>query len=195
MRVIKVNKKRFLVTLAILHVVAAPGRFELKDVPPGEAELRFEAEGVDARLERRGRCSRPCGKTRAGGGPGRGHRLDPGGRDGGAAARDPGKHGDELGAAHEDCLAQGRGCGVEVDAGREGHARVLDLDERPELRGVLPAGEELDAALLQMAPLRFLPSDDPRLHATVDATWRSLSADDELVAPGLRGRAHLRAKR
>jgi len=26
------------------------GRFELKDVPPGEAELRFEARGVDARL-------------------------------------------------------------------------------------------------------------------------------------------------
>jgi len=36
-------------------------------------------------------------------------------------------------------------------------------------------GRDLDASLLQMAPLRFLPSDDPRLRATIDAIWKNLS--------------------
>jgi GH15 family glucan-1,4-alpha-glucosidase len=35
-------------------------------------------------------------------------------------------------------------------------------------------GDGLDAALLQMAPLRFLPADDPRLIATVEATAKGL---------------------
>jgi GH15 family glucan-1,4-alpha-glucosidase len=38
-------------------------------------------------------------------------------------------------------------------------------------------GRDLDAALLQMATLRFLPADDPRLAATVDAVRKELSQD------------------
>ncbi|HWB77896.1 MAG TPA: glycoside hydrolase family 15 protein [Nannocystaceae bacterium] len=38
-------------------------------------------------------------------------------------------------------------------------------------------GTDLDASLLQMATLRFLPADDPRLHGTIDAIERSLSKD------------------
>jgi len=36
-------------------------------------------------------------------------------------------------------------------------------------------GSDLDASLLQAASLRLLPSDDPRLHKTVDAVRRDLS--------------------
>ena len=36
-------------------------------------------------------------------------------------------------------------------------------------------GRDLDASLLQMATLRFLPPDDPRLRATIDAIWKNLS--------------------
>ena len=53
-------------------------------------------------------------------------------------------------------------------------------------------GDELDAALLQMAPLRFLPPNDARLGSTVDAIatglgregwlWR-YAADDGLGTP------------
>jgi GH15 family glucan-1,4-alpha-glucosidase len=38
-------------------------------------------------------------------------------------------------------------------------------------------GHELDASLLQMAPLRFLPGDDARLAGTVDAVARELGQD------------------
>jgi GH15 family glucan-1,4-alpha-glucosidase len=38
-------------------------------------------------------------------------------------------------------------------------------------------GTDLDASLLQMASLRMLPADDPRLRGTVDAIWRDLSHD------------------
>jgi GH15 family glucan-1,4-alpha-glucosidase len=38
-------------------------------------------------------------------------------------------------------------------------------------------GESLDAALLQMATLRLLPAEDPRLRATIDVTWKRLSQD------------------
>ena len=36
-------------------------------------------------------------------------------------------------------------------------------------------GRDLDASLLQMGTLRFLPPEDPQLHATIDAIWASLS--------------------
>jgi GH15 family glucan-1,4-alpha-glucosidase len=42
-------------------------------------------------------------------------------------------------------------------------------------------GTDLDAALLQMATLRFLPSDDVRLLDTIDAIRRTLSKDGWLV--------------
>jgi GH15 family glucan-1,4-alpha-glucosidase len=35
-------------------------------------------------------------------------------------------------------------------------------------------GDDLDAALLQAAPLRFLPADDPRMHATIDTVVKEL---------------------
>jgi GH15 family glucan-1,4-alpha-glucosidase len=38
-------------------------------------------------------------------------------------------------------------------------------------------GNELDASLLQMASLRFLPRDDPRLVGTLDAIARELDRD------------------
>jgi GH15 family glucan-1,4-alpha-glucosidase len=38
-------------------------------------------------------------------------------------------------------------------------------------------GMDLDASLLQMATLRFLPADDARMRATIDAIWRTLSRD------------------
>jgi GH15 family glucan-1,4-alpha-glucosidase len=38
-------------------------------------------------------------------------------------------------------------------------------------------GQDLDASLLQMAPLRFLPPRDPRLHGTIDAIRKGLGAD------------------
>ena len=38
-------------------------------------------------------------------------------------------------------------------------------------------GSALDASLLQMASLRFLPANDARLRSTVDAIWRGLSRD------------------
>jgi GH15 family glucan-1,4-alpha-glucosidase len=51
------------------------------------------------------------------------------------------------------------------------HAEMVRLAIDPE-RGCLVAdygGKEVDAALLQAVALRFLPTDDPRLHATIDA--------------------------
>jgi GH15 family glucan-1,4-alpha-glucosidase len=42
-------------------------------------------------------------------------------------------------------------------------------------------GADLDASLLQMATLRFLPPDDPRLRGTVDAVWKQLSQDGWLL--------------
>ena len=38
-------------------------------------------------------------------------------------------------------------------------------------------GRDLDASLLQAAPLRFLPSNDPRLHGAIDAIRKGLAAD------------------
>lgn len=38
-------------------------------------------------------------------------------------------------------------------------------------------GGDLDASLLQMAALRFLPAGDPRLTGTIDRIWRTLSRD------------------
>lgn len=38
-------------------------------------------------------------------------------------------------------------------------------------------GHDLDASLLQLATLRLLPADDPRLRSTVDAIWKHLSKD------------------
>jgi len=58
-------------------------------------------------------------------------------------------------------------------------AQVLERAWSP-ARGAFAAsygGDELDASLLQMVPLRFLPRSDPRLGATVDAIARDLGRD------------------
>ena len=36
-------------------------------------------------------------------------------------------------------------------------------------------GRDLDASLLQIASLRMLPADDPRLRRTIDAVWHDLA--------------------
>jgi GH15 family glucan-1,4-alpha-glucosidase len=41
--------------------------------------------------------------------------------------------------------------------------------------------DDLDASLLQMAPLRLFPADDARLQRTVDAVWRGLAQDGWLM--------------
>ncbi|MEP6961575.1 MAG: glycoside hydrolase family 15 protein, partial [Acidobacteriota bacterium] len=42
-------------------------------------------------------------------------------------------------------------------------------------------GEDLDASLLQMARLRFLPKEDPRLSRTIDAITKELTRDGWLL--------------
>jgi GH15 family glucan-1,4-alpha-glucosidase len=42
-------------------------------------------------------------------------------------------------------------------------------------------GQDLDASMLQMAPLRFLPSQDPLLQGTVNAVWKGLNRDGWLL--------------
>ncbi len=42
-------------------------------------------------------------------------------------------------------------------------------------------GEDLDASLLQLARLRFLPEDAPRLHSTIDAINHDLTRDKWLL--------------
>jgi GH15 family glucan-1,4-alpha-glucosidase len=42
-------------------------------------------------------------------------------------------------------------------------------------------GDDLDASLLQMAPLRLFSADDPKLAATVDSIWTNLSHDGWLM--------------
>jgi GH15 family glucan-1,4-alpha-glucosidase len=42
-------------------------------------------------------------------------------------------------------------------------------------------GSDLDASLLQMATVRLLPRDDPRLRGTVDAVWKGLAREGWLM--------------
>jgi GH15 family glucan-1,4-alpha-glucosidase len=42
-------------------------------------------------------------------------------------------------------------------------------------------GNTVDAALLQMVPLRLFPVDDPRLVSTVERTWKTLSHNGWLM--------------
>lgn len=71
--------------------------------------------------------------------------------------------------------APGAGADLAREASRL-HAEILDRCWRPRL-GAFSASyvtDDLDAALLQMVPLRFLPRGDPRLGGTVDAVARAL---------------------
>ncbi len=57
------------------------------------------------------------------------------------------------------------------------HSEICDRSFSTTLRSFVgrPGSEELDAALLQMVSLRFLPWSDPRLHDTVQAIARALA--------------------
>lgn len=71
--------------------------------------------------------------------------------------------------------APGAGADLAREASRL-HAEILERCWRPG-RGAFSASyvtDDLDAALLQMVPLRFLPRGDPRLGGTVDAVARAL---------------------
>jgi GH15 family glucan-1,4-alpha-glucosidase len=56
---------------------------------------------------------------------------------------------------------------------------IIDQAWRPDLGSFVGTygGGDLDASLLQIASLRFLPSDDPRLSGTIDAIRGALSRD------------------
>jgi len=72
----------------------------------------------------------------------------------------------------------------ELAAEFEGHAErirkeILERAFEPTIGSFVAAydGKDLDASLLQMAALRFLPPDDPRLHGTIDGISKALSHD------------------
>jgi GH15 family glucan-1,4-alpha-glucosidase len=67
------------------------------------------------------------------------------------------------------------------------HDEILARAWNAELGGFAATygGRELDAALLQMATLRFLPADDSRLRGTLDAIWKGLAKDGWLFRYGL----------
>ena len=78
-----------------------------------------------------------------------------------------------------DRRAPGSGAELMAQAGRL-HAEVIDRCWRPELGSFAAsyASSDLDASLLLMVPLRFLPRDDPRLASTVDAISGALRRGD-----------------
>lgn len=63
------------------------------------------------------------------------------------------------------------------------HAEVLERAWSAELGSFVASygTAELDASLLQLVPLRFLPADDVRLASTIDAVRRRLSRDGWLL--------------
>jgi len=71
--------------------------------------------------------------------------------------------------------APGSGAALAADAARL-HQEIVDRCWRPELSAFAASygSSELDASLLLMVPLRFLPPADPRLASTVDAIARAL---------------------
>ena len=77
--------------------------------------------------------------------------------------------------------ATGSGAELAAQASRL-HAEILARCWRPQLPAFAAsyATDDLDASLLLMVPLRFLPRDDPRLIATVDAISRTLGRGDWL---------------
>ncbi|HEY1772334.1 MAG TPA: glycoside hydrolase family 15 protein [Gammaproteobacteria bacterium] len=63
------------------------------------------------------------------------------------------------------------------------HAEIVDQAWNRDLGSFVDAygGQHFDASLLQMAPLRFLTTTDPRLIGTVDAVRRELARDGWLM--------------
>jgi GH15 family glucan-1,4-alpha-glucosidase len=82
--------------------------------------------------------------------------------------------------------APGRESGYRAAAERI-RAEIVERAWSPELSCFAGSygGRELDASLLEMASLRFLPADDPRLSSTVDAIRRGLEQHGWLRRYGL----------
>lgn len=59
------------------------------------------------------------------------------------------------------------------------HSEIVTNSWRPQKASFVSqyGGEDLDASLLQMARLRFLPAQDPRLRSTIDSIQRELDRD------------------
>lgn len=69
------------------------------------------------------------------------------------------------------------------DAAARIQNEVIDRAWNPKIESFVGSygGVDLDAALLQMAKLRFLPKEDPRLRSTIDAIWKGLAQDGWLL--------------
>ncbi len=85
-------------------------------------------------------------------------------------------------AAIADRFDPGRAAGLREAAVRirEGISTRAWSEERQAYCGTY-GGRDLDAALLQMAPLRLYPPDDPRLQSTIDAVQKGLSQSGWLL--------------
>ena len=84
-------------------------------------------------------------------------------------------------AAVLEATAPGAGAELAAAAARI-RGEILERTWRPDLGSFAASyvGSDLDASLLQMVPLRFLPRGDPRLGSTVDAISRALGRGDWL---------------
>jgi len=63
------------------------------------------------------------------------------------------------------------------------HRQIVDNAWNPGLGAFVATygGNDLDASLLEMAGLRFLPQDDERMQGTINAIWKNLSQDGWLL--------------
>jgi len=82
-------------------------------------------------------------------------------------------------------VLEGRAPGAGADLAAEAallRSEIVKNCWRPDLKSFAASygSNDLDASLLQMVPLRFLPRDDPRLASTVDAIALALGRGDWL---------------
>jgi GH15 family glucan-1,4-alpha-glucosidase len=63
------------------------------------------------------------------------------------------------------------------------HRQIVDKAWNPGLGAFVATygGNDLDASLLEMAGLRFLPQDDKRIQGTINSIWKNLSQDGWLL--------------
>jgi GH15 family glucan-1,4-alpha-glucosidase len=82
----------------------------------------------------------------------------------------------------EELHAPGRATEFKAAAERI-HAEILAQAWNPRLGSFIGhyGGEDVDASLLQMARLRFLSGDDPKLTSTIDAIAKELARDGWLL--------------
>jgi GH15 family glucan-1,4-alpha-glucosidase len=82
----------------------------------------------------------------------------------------------------DDCHAPANSCEFQTAADRI-HAEIVKEGWNSRLGSFVGqyGGQDLDASLLQMARLRFLPHEDPKLKSTVEAISRELARDGWLL--------------